>query len=118
MATCLPSLVSVARYTSPMPPEPRAPRISYAPSLAPATRDMSWVQFSVANLKVLSFGRTRCSPVPRQFSSRQQSLGAPASSFTNEVESVDRLWRRGVYHLDPRATGSSLALIGNASAHY
>ena len=33
MATSLPSLVSVARYTSPIPPAPRAALIPYGPSL-------------------------------------------------------------------------------------
>jgi len=34
-ATSLPSFVSVARYTSPMPPAPSGDWISYAPSLEP-----------------------------------------------------------------------------------
>src|ERR1022692_550735 len=40
MATCRPSLVSLARYTSPIPPAPMAERISYGPSLSPDERGM------------------------------------------------------------------------------
>jgi hypothetical protein len=34
------SLVSFARYTSPIPPAPRAARISYGPSFEPAAKDI------------------------------------------------------------------------------
>src|SRR5882762_210781 len=39
-ATSRPSFVSRARYTSPIPPAPRAERISYAPTRVPAFRSM------------------------------------------------------------------------------
>ena len=40
MATDRPRRVSEARYTSPIPPVPMEPTISYGPSRAPAARDM------------------------------------------------------------------------------
>src|ERR1700720_4549659 len=49
MATERSKRVSRARYTSPMPPAPRAATISYAPSLVPAERSMSGANYSVTD---------------------------------------------------------------------
>jgi hypothetical protein len=46
MATKRFSRVSRARYTSPMPPAPRAVTISYGPSLVPADRSITGAHYS------------------------------------------------------------------------
>jgi hypothetical protein len=48
MATCLPSFVSLARYTSPIPPAPIGARIWYRPSYSPGDSGMCLIQLSVA----------------------------------------------------------------------
>jgi hypothetical protein len=49
MATSRPSLVSRARYTSPMPPAPSGARISYGPSLVPAVSAIGSHHYSPTN---------------------------------------------------------------------
>src|SRR5271157_3009231 len=51
------SLLSRARYTSPMPPAPRGATISYGPSLSPGESAMGLIQFSVLNYEWLSQDR-------------------------------------------------------------
>src|SRR5580658_6144475 len=49
IATSRSSLVSRARYTSPIPPAPIGARISYGPSLAPTDSGICVIQLSLAN---------------------------------------------------------------------
>src|SRR5690348_14619590 len=53
MAASRSSRVSLARYTSPIPPAPIGARITYGPILSPAESGISRIQFSVADQQQL-----------------------------------------------------------------
>src|ERR1051326_29078 len=50
-ATSRPNLVSRARYTSPIPPAPIRPRISYGPSFSPTDRGIFRIQLKFSRSK-------------------------------------------------------------------
>ena len=69
MATSRLSLVSRARYTSPIPPAPSAPVISYGPIRVPAGRDIA------AGVYAISRGRLALTPKRRD---RRDAYHSPA----------------------------------------